>query len=162
SPFLARRHRRTLVIGAALIAVALSSQAAAATALVSPPSSVIQQLSKPELGVTQQRPVTVNLQSLDPRSGTAARHLSVQLFDGQAVTLALDRVERRSPGNCTWHGSVEGLPQSRALLTVVNGSLAGSIDLGPYVLAAVGSYEIQPQASGVHSLRQLDQSAFPP
>jgi hypothetical protein len=155
---------RGVIFGAAFLALVFGTpaQAAPLPALLSAPDTVVQQSQRPELAVVRQRPVAINFQQLDPGSGTAATQISVELFDGLTVTLDLERVERRGPDNFSWFGSVQGYAQSHAILTVINGNLAGSIELGPNVPASGGSYQVQPNGNGQHALRQVDQSAFPP
>ena len=115
-----------------------------------------------ELAVTRQRPVTVDLGFLDPRSNKAAKQVAVELFDGQVLTLVLDRVEQRAPGNFTWHGHVLGQSGGQAVLTVVAGKIAGSVALFDSGTRTGVTYQIQSDANGGTSLRQVNPNGFPP
>ena len=72
--------------------------------------------------VARQRAVGINFPSLEPRDGRRSVALSVELFDGVALLADLDRIEIRGAQSYSWFGSIRGLPNSRATLTVVNGS----------------------------------------
>jgi hypothetical protein len=115
----------------------------------------------PEPGVVRHRPVTVNFQDVAPESGPPTQ-ISVDLFDGASVTLDLDRIETRGPNNYTWYGRVQGHPKGYAILTVVNGQMAGAIELGDTGSRPSGSYQIHGRSDGLHVIRQIEQSAFPP
>ena len=115
-----------------------------------------------ELAVTRQRPVAVDLGVLDPQSSKAAKQIAVELFDGQVLTLVLDRVEQRAPGNFTWHGQVLGQSGGQAILTVVAGKIAGSVVLFDSGTRTGVTYQIQSDANGATSLRQVNPSGFPP
>ncbi|HEV2041612.1 MAG TPA: choice-of-anchor D domain-containing protein, partial [Casimicrobiaceae bacterium] len=120
-----------------------------------------QNAQQPGPGVVRHKPVSVNFQSLTTKAGPATQ-ISVELFDGATIVLDLDRVETRSIGNYTWYGRIEGHPKGHAILTVVNGQMAGAIELGETGSQPGGSYQIQARADGLHVLRQIEQSAFPP
>src|SRR4051794_16188468 len=94
-----------------------------------------------DVGVSRQRPVALDLPSLDDRQ-KAASTMTVELFDGQSVALAKDRLERRGDGNYTWHGKVPGHPNGFAMITVVDGQVSGTIDLGE-TGRGQGRYQIQ-------------------
>jgi hypothetical protein len=113
-----------------------------------------------EPGVVRHKPVSVDFQQVMPKAGRA--QISVDLFDGATVVLDLDRVETRASGDYTWYGRVQGHPKGHAILTVVNGRMAGAIEFGDTGLNPGGSYQIQGRADGSHVIRQIEQSSFPP
>ena len=116
----------------------------------------------PEPGVARQRPVGVNFQELDPSLGAAPAQIDVDLFDGQQVTVDLDRFENRASNNYTWYGHVRSHSGSHVILTVVSGQMAGSIVVGDTGNRAGGRYQINSTADGLHLLREINESAFPP
>ena len=115
----------------------------------------------PEAGVLRQKPVRVYLQNLDPAAGSGPKQAEVEIFDGQTVTLDLDRSETRSAGNFTWYGKIQGYPRGHAILTVVDGTIAATIDLGEIAKGRAAKYQIQTLADGLTVLRQVDPNTFP-
>jgi len=115
-----------------------------------------------ERSVLRQKPVAVQLQHLDPQSGSLPPQVGVELFDGAIMTLDLQRVEQRGADNYTWHGKVQGYNKSRVTLSVVDGQLAGTIVLVDDASQPGGLYQIQSGPDGVPTLRQLDPNGFPP
>jgi Metallo-peptidase family M12B Reprolysin-like/Putative binding domain, N-terminal/Viral BACON domain len=116
----------------------------------------------PEPGVVRQRPVTVNFPQLDSPGGAPAEQMVVDLFDGQQIAIDLDRVETRASNNYTWYGRVRGHSKSYVILTVTNGDMAGTIDLGDLGNRAGGRYQVNSSGNGLHLLKQIEPTAFPP
>ena len=114
-----------------------------------------------ERSVARARGVAVDFTQLDPRSGRTPFAIGVELFDGVIVTLDLERIEQRRAGNFTWNGRVRGYDGSQAILTVVDGRIAGTITLSDPAARTTATYQIQSGADGAHSLRQLNPSGFP-
>ena len=117
-------------------------------------------IRRPDPGVVRQRPIGVDVAALDDRQKAAAA-LRVDLFDGQAVLIARDRLERRADANFTWHGRLLGNLRGYALITVVNGQVSGTIELGDPGAAARTRYRIETTADGVPLLQQIDAASFP-
>ncbi len=101
------------------------------------------------------------MQNLDPAAGSGPKQAEVEIFDGQTVTLDLDRSETRSAGNFTWYGKIQGYPRGHAILTVVDGTIAATIDLGEIAKGRAAKYQIQTLADGLTVLRQVDPNTFP-
>ncbi len=114
-----------------------------------------------ERGVARQRPVAVAFEHLDPPSGNVPARIGVELFDGMVVVVDFVRIDRRGRGNYTWHGRVEGYDKSEAVLTVVDGNIAGTITLADSAARIAATYQLQTNRDGTQSLRQIDQSGFP-
>ena len=114
-----------------------------------------------ERGVARQRPVAVAFEHLDPPSGNVPARIGVELFDGMIVVVDFVRIDRRGPGNYTWHGRVDGYDKSEAVLTVVDGNIAGTISLVDSAARIAATYQLQTNRDGTQSLRQIDQSGFP-
>ena len=114
-----------------------------------------------ERSVARRRTVSVNFEHLDPPAGNAPTALGVELFDGVIVTLDVDRVEKRGPRNYTWTGRVRGYDRGQAVLTVVDGQIAGTITLSDTAARTTATYQIQSGPGGVQSLRQLNPGGFP-
>ena len=166
----ALRRAMTLPI-AALVAAALLSAPTPARGQSAPQAFVLPASAsenaryaivnrRPDLGVTRQRPVRIDLPALDER-GRAAESISVELFDGQTVTLAKDRVERRGDSNYTWHGKLPGHPDGFALITVVDGRVSGTLELGDVGRGPRTRYRVQSTADGLTLLQEIDPTAFP-
>ncbi len=158
-----------LAIAAALLLTPFSSRAQVPAGipmlLAAPAASDVARAAakaKPaERGVARQRQVAVAFEYLDPPVGFAPTRLGVELFDGIVVVVDLARVERRSTGSFTWHGSVEGYDKGEAVLTVVDGAIAGTITLADSAARIFATYQLQTDRDGAQSLRQVDQSGFP-
>ena len=169
APANSERARRT-VLAAVLIglpAFATAQSAAAPPGLLSRPSSFAASAVATGSGgvdqtVTRERRVAVNLQHLDPRSARVPTPLSVELFDGQMLTLDPEGVEQRGPGNYTWKGKVRGYGSSQAILTVVDGQIAGTITYHDTGARKSATFRIQSGPGGEPSLREIDPNAFPP
>ena len=114
-----------------------------------------------ERGVARQRPVAVAFEHLDPPSGNVPARIGVELFDGMIVVVDFVRIDRRGPGNYTWHGRVDGYDKSEAVLTVVDGNIAGTISLVDSAARIAATYQLQTNRDGTQSLRQIDPSGFP-
>ena len=114
-----------------------------------------------ERGVARQRPVAVAFEHLDPPSGNVPARIGVELFDGMIVVVDFVRIDRRGPGNYTWHGRVDGYDKSEAVLTVVDGKIAGTISLVDSAARIAATYQLQTNRDGTQSLRQIDPSGFP-
>ena len=153
------------LMATALLAPAPAHGQPAAPSLVLPASAsenarYAMSQRRPELGVTRQRPVRVDLPALDERE-RAADALTIELFDGQTVMLAKDRLERRGDRNYTWHGKVSGHDKSFALITVVDGQVSGMIELGDSGRGARTRYRVQSTSDGLTLLQEIDASSFP-
>jgi len=116
----------------------------------------------PDAAVVRHMPVAVNFQNLNPQTGSPPKQISADIFDGRSITLNLDRIEKRNLGNYTWHGKIQGYPKGYAILSVVNGEIAGTIELGEVGKGLAAKYQIQSRGDGLTVLRQIDQDTFPP
>jgi len=168
-------RRRTSVALLALVAGALLFAFARAPAYAQPmaralvlPASAEQTAQysrasrKPEPGVVRQKPVAVDVSALDDAKGVPPDQLRVDLFDNRSVTIARDRIERRSATSFTWHGKVPGHPEGFALLTIVDGEISGVIDVGDDGTAPQRRYQIESTNDGLTLLREIDDAGFPP
>ena len=111
--------------------------------------------------IARQRAVGIDLRQIQPQAGRNKLALSVDLFDGVALLADLDRVDIRSAQSYSWFGSVRGLPNSRATLTVVNGILAGNLIVLDDWNRVKGSYQIQSAGDGLYVLEEMNQLAYP-
>ena len=130
-----------------------SGPTAAATAGPSAPSGP---------AIARQRAVAVDFGLIDPHAPTTPAELAVELFDGRFVTLDRARVEVRAPGNYTWYGRVRGFGRSDAVLTVVNGYVAGSIVVVDIEARTTAAFDLLTGPDGATWLRELDPAGFPP
>ena len=155
------------VLLCAMVAIAMSatnSRAAGPTSqLLLPPSAsdtarYAQSAHRPDPGVVRQRPVNVDFAQLSGNAGA----MSVELFDGQQITVDLDRSESRRTDNYTWYGHVRGRNKSAVSMTVVHGQIAGSIDLGESGGRPQARYQVNSTGDGLHLLREIDANSFPP
>ncbi len=81
--------------------------------------------------------------------------LELQLPDGSTVTLVRDGLEKRGPGNLVWRGRAIAEPDSRAILTLKRGYVAGKVRIGQEL------FEIRPHRGRKHVVEKLDPSLFP-
>lgn len=75
------------------------------------------------LPALRQRTVTLNPHVLNPD----ARELRLNLFDGVTLTATRERVESSVTGGYVWIGRVAGEPGGRAILSVQNGLVSGTV-----------------------------------
>lgn len=111
--------------------------------------------------VARLREVTVDFGLIDPRMPTAPAELAVELFDGRFLTLDRLRIDVRAPGNYTWYGRVRGFGRSDAVLTVVDGYVAGSIVVVDAEARTTVAFELLSGPDGTPWLRELDPAGFP-
>lgn len=83
-----------------------------------------------------------------------APELQLQLPGGPMTILRRKSFQSRGPNSGKWQGAANGRNDSEVLLTLRNGVLAGTIQIGPDL------YEIRPQGSR-HIVEKLDSSKFP-
>jgi hypothetical protein len=84
-----------------------------------------------------------------------AKPIVLNLFNNVSVTAVQERVERRSGSSYSWFGRIDGMKHSSVVLTVENGNIAGNITINGEF------YQVRPAGDRIHSIRQIDQSAFP-
>jgi hypothetical protein len=106
------------------------------------------------------RLVTVDFAALqDERAVEPAPHarpaLVLNLFDDAVFSAVLDRVDVAA-GGFTWVGHIAGVELSNVTLATGDGVMAGS------VVTPAAVYSIRYRGSGLHQIRQVDQSQFPP
>ena len=87
------------------------------------------------------------------------KKLLLNLFDDENLILNLERVENTSPDGNTisWFGRVEGLPESEVILINSDNVMSGNI-----TLPGGRFFHIRFISEGVHAIREIDQTAFPP
>ena len=164
----ARGWRRSLLaVATALLVGSAAAQSAAPLPmlLASPTASDLRPgaaAPAADRAVARQRAVAVRYEYLDPQSGRTPAEVGIELFDGQVVTLERGRIDQRGPGNYTWHGRVRGYDRGEAVLTVVDGHIAGTIVLVDSAVRSAETYQLQSGPDGAPSLRRLDPSGFPP
>ena len=115
----------------------------------------------PDATVARERAVVVDLGLVAPGSPVAALLIAFPLFDGETIVLERERLEVRGPGNYTWYGSIPGSPLSTAIITVVDGAVAGSLSLIDGKDLSLRRFLIRRDVDGGHVLRRLEMSAFP-
>jgi Metallo-peptidase family M12 len=108
----------------------------------------VQEKQDPTL--VQSRYVYVNFDYLNK-----ADSIVLNLFQNISVKAVRDRLERRFETRYSWFGRVDGIEQSSVILTIEDGTMAGNITIdGKF-------YQVRPSGDGIHSIREIDQSAFP-
>jgi hypothetical protein len=83
-----------------------------------------------------------------------APNVRVELPDGPVELLELDGFEHRADGDVTWRGRVRYEPRSRAVLTLKNGYVSGSI------YSRLGTYEVRSAPGGGQVIEKIDTSLF--
>jgi hypothetical protein len=154
-----------VLVGAALLAPTPAHGQPAAQSLVLPATAAenaryARSVRRADLGVVRQRPVRVDIPAIDDRD-RASDALTLELFDGRTVTLAKDRIERRGDSNFTWHGRLPGSGNGFALITVVDGQVSGTIELGDAGAGARMRYRVQSTSDGLTLLQEIDTAAVP-
>jgi peptidyl-Asp metalloendopeptidase len=111
--------------------------------------------------VSRARFVTVNWNTVNDMDATSQRQaageigLMLNLFDDAIFRAVLDRREVRSK-SVIWLGHIEGIDKSQVTLVIEDAVMAGNIRLpGAY-------FQVRYVGAGLHSLRQIDESHFPP
>ena len=94
--------------------------------------------------------VRVNFDSLE-----GAESIVLNLFGNVSKTAVRERAERRSESRYSWFARIDEMEDSSAVLTVEDGDMAGNITIDGKL------YQVRPAGSGIHSIREIDQSAFP-
>jgi hypothetical protein len=106
---------------------------------------------KQDKTIVQIRYVKVNFEYLEE-----AESIVLNLFNDVSVTAVRERVERRSKSRYSWFGRVDGMEHSSVVLTIEDGNMAGNITIDGKI------YQVRPAGDGIHSIREIDQSGFPP
>ncbi|MEP7207269.1 MAG: choice-of-anchor D domain-containing protein [Casimicrobiaceae bacterium] len=114
---------------------------------------------RPEMA--RARAVRVDLEYLDPRSPSAAERIGVELFDGRVIVLQKEAIEQRGARDYSWHGHVVGNPESQVVLSVVNGEVAGTVELFDPASRTAESYRIESNGQGGAALVEIDHDGFP-
>ena len=117
-------------------------------------------------GSAGKSPVSVDLDSLNPASGTPPSQLSIELFDRVEAAVPAERRSesaRRGTGNFTSaRRRMQGHARGRASFTVVGGEISGIVELGDTGRHSGGTYKVQSNRDGLKLLEEIDTSAFPP
>jgi hypothetical protein len=111
--------------------------------------------------VTRERAVAVSLDAVKPVAGVVPARVGVELFDGAVAPLDLSLFEQRSPTNYTLHGRIAGSEKSQAVLTVVDGKLAGMVTLVDEGAGHVQTFSLVPTADGAYRLREIAPAGMP-
>ena len=113
--------------------------------------------------VVRSRFVDVNASLLSGMDGMAAAALpgasilALNLFDDVAFSAALERLDPLASGGFTWVGRLETVDRSLVTFVVKDGMVTGNIGLPGGVM-----YQVRYAGNGVHAVREIDQSMFPP
>ncbi len=80
----------------------------------------------------------------------------LNFFQDIVLNAVSDRSEVRTRENFTWHGHIDGVPDSQVILVALDGVLVGNI-------RAAGRYfQVRYIGNGVHVVREIDELSFPP
>ncbi len=82
--------------------------------------------------------------------------LRLNLFDDVVFTAVLDQLKTNNSGSQTWIGHLEGQEDSEVILVFKDGVLVGNI------VPVEGFYQVRYHSDNIHSIRQINQLAFPP
>jgi len=91
-----------------------------------------------------------------PLQNRPGKTLWLNLFGGVSFKAVLDHLQARSKNDFVWSGHIEGEEASQVTVVVQDGVMASNIR----VKGAL--YQVRYAGGGVHSVREIDQSAFPP
>lgn len=99
------------------------------------------------------RPFGMMTGEVEIDSGPVARGLDrfrLYLPDGTAIEVERSGMERRGAKDMVWRGTVANVEDSRVVLTLKQGVMAGSVTIGEI------EYELRPRAGGRHILRERE------
>ncbi|MBI4774627.1 MAG: hypothetical protein HY788_10690 [Deltaproteobacteria bacterium] len=83
--------------------------------------------------------------------------VDLNLFDDVEFPAVLERLDPLASGGFTWVGRLENVDRSLVTLVVENDIVMGNIALPGGVM-----YQVRYAGNGVHAVREIDQSMFPP
>jgi len=112
--------------------------------------------------VMRARYVNIRFDLLDPANPGPGAWLHkgdvllLNLFEDAAFSTVLDQAIANSDNSYTWVGHLEGIELSNVTLSVENGIMSGN------VVFPGGFYAIRYAGNGVHAIKQMNESAFPP
>ncbi|MCP4689607.1 MAG: PKD domain-containing protein [Desulfobacterales bacterium] len=112
--------------------------------------------------IIRSRPATINFRvgvSADQPDGSEAsvsEVLYLNLFDDVHLWAVNDRTKTLAGEGMVWFGNIEGEYRGQAVLVFKEGLLVGNIALED------AFYQIRYDGGGYHSIREIDQGAFPP
>jgi hypothetical protein len=131
------------------------------TKLIPTDQTLRHEREKPGRGAVRHKAINIDREALNtgwtPEGGHAdTSPIELELFDGKTITLDFDRVDHRRKSNYTWNGKVEGKKHSHATITVVDGSISGTVEFDGE------QYQIETTSDGTNMLRKIEERAFPP
>ena len=112
--------------------------------------------------IIRTRPVQIRLDlvrgkdALMKAQDDTAGVLNLNLFHDVSFIALLDRVESHPSGSFSWIGYIEGVELSEVILVVRDGIMVGNVRMPG------ACYQIRHAGDGLHAIREIDQSAFPP
>jgi uncharacterized delta-60 repeat protein len=118
-----------------------------------PPEALKSQARPAEAHTARSRVVQLNPRLLESGRGTLQQRgtrLMANLFEDQAATLLVDRVEVKGPGEFVCFGHLEGRLESCVILASVDGAMAGT-----FTLAGEAPYQVQFISDGLHRVNQV-------
>jgi hypothetical protein len=156
-----RTKHPQLILGAPLLLVLLLSTVLTTIATpvdISHPNALLSPAggtrSASEPTIKRQRLVQADLALLDQLQ--IGDSLALDLFPDTAFRMVIDQVEERPASASSWTGHIVGIMPSQVTLTKWKGLLAANIAVPD------AFYQVRHAGNGLHVVRQLDQSAFPP
>ncbi len=93
---------------------------------------------------------------INNRSSQNSPTITIDLFDGQVITVDKARIIERGANNFTWRGKVRGAPDGQVILSVTNGYLSGLISFSEQNSKKKSSYSIEPVGENLYSVREND------
>ncbi len=141
------------------------------SAATAPASAESALSSRPE--VLRERPVTIHFETLNAaivstpaaagdadidviNQSTGSTQVVLNLFADVQLPVLFDRTEGNASGSRTWIGHIEGIPYSSVTLVIKNGIMTGNIAVDDRI------YQVGFAGNGVHMVREIDQSIYPP
>lgn len=124
------------------------------TPLLKPTTRTGTTKSQPDSTVIRSQNVIVDIKQL---LGQNNRSLTVLLFDEKTLRLVRDRQEQTPKKGIVWYGKIADEPGSTVIFSAVKDVLIGNITTQDGKI-----YQIRYVGGGIHSLREIDQSKFPP
>jgi len=120
-----------------------------------PTSSQVLQSTGP--AVRRERAVRVDFDAVRRFAARSGNRIVVDLFEGARVTLIAQKRDREHDSALVVTGRIEEDPLGSFALSAVDDVMAADVR-GP----TIGYYQVRSVGDGLHAVREIDQSAFPP
>ncbi len=110
----------------------------------------------PTLNTTLNRDAASLDGDLTQMNTISSTSLQLNLFNDIVLPVIFDRTKGNKSGSRTWFGAIENVANSAVTMVVKGDIVMINISVGS------SNYQVRSIDKGIHAIRQIDQSAFPP